>query len=343
MERLDDDAETLRARVLAMRAVELSSPAGLTEEADELSRESIRLAEHAGDNGVLAVALGSRHWVIGGPQWLDERCLLARRGLDLALAAEDEERILQARQWWIFDLLELGDIPDLLLQLDEYEALAARLRHPSECAYARVMRAMVALATRAADAAAVVDEAHELLQRAHDPDADRVFALQSFALHHQAGHFEEALQAVAGYADDAPVGAALRAWALASAGRLGQALEAAPPLAAVPADREWLITATALAQVAALSRDAGAAAQLHAALSPFEERFASLEGILTAGCVAASLASLAATLGDQQDARRLGEIAAARNETVRAALRKEPQPDREETVVPAVAGADARS
>ena len=299
-----------------------------------LSREAVELAERAGDDSVLAVALASRHWTLVDPHRLEERCRVAQASLAAAERAEDLERIVAGRQWWIFDLLELGRIPEVVEQVDAYEQLAKALRHPSDCGYASAMGAMLRLLAGDLDGARrFMREAHELLVRAHDPDAGRVHALQSFALGLQAGEHDDAARAARALSADTPLRAALLGWALAAAGEPGEAQRVVPAVADVPADRAWLATVTALAHVAALARDTAAAARLRVVLGAFEERIAALEGIVAFGPVAEPLAGVALVLGDAAEAARLRAVATAWGEAARACL----TPQGSEQAVPAVA------
>ena len=220
------EEEALRSRLLGRQAVERSSEPDGAAAAGRLGRQAVELAERAGDDSVLAVALASLHWTLESPDTLQERCRVARASLQLAQGANDLERVLGARIWWIFDLLELGDIPEVLAQLDAYERLAESLRHPGDRAYARVIRASLALLGGDLGAASgLVAEAHEGLVAAQDPDADRVSALQRFVLHQQAGRYDEAERAALDYpCPDAPGPAPLIRDALLGVGaRVGRA------------------------------------------------------------------------------------------------------------------------
>ncbi len=348
---IDHGEIMLRSRLMGRRAVELATPAGWTEEADALSKEAVRLAKLAGDDGVLSAALGSRHWALAGPKWLDKRCALSKRSLEIAHRAQDQDRILSARQWRIFDLFELGEFPGLLEQLDAYERLARVLGHPSECAFARVMRVPVRLLIGDVESApALIDEASEMLKGAGDPDAARVHALQSFALHKLTGDLDAAVEAAHACPksqDGKPklIAGALQAWALAAAGRTDKARSAAPDVAAVPEDREWLATMTALAHYAAAVPDLAAARAVRSALDRYEDRIASLEAIVAFGPVAKPLARLAEMLEDG-DAARLRAIAHRHDAALHDALERASQPvggnEAGERTVPAGAGAADR-
>ena len=218
---LDASNHKLRARILGRLAVERSSIAGTRDEVDALSREAVALAERCGDDVVLAVALASRHWTLSRPDTLEERCRVARRSLELAVQAGDRERELSGRAWWLFDLLELGDVTGVEEQFAAYEALADSLRHPSYQGYALAIRAMLSLLRGEHDpAVSQVEGAHRLLQRAHDPDADRVRALQLFVLHHQQGEHQLAVKAVEGMPSTRPIWACLASWAWCEDGEL---------------------------------------------------------------------------------------------------------------------------
>ena len=64
--------------------------------------------------------------------------------LELARRAGDRELALQARNWRVVDLFELGDGARVQAELDAYAALAAHVRLPSYSWYVPMWRATLA-------------------------------------------------------------------------------------------------------------------------------------------------------------------------------------------------------
>ena len=299
----------LRARVLGRLAVERSGLHGASEEADELACEAVAVAEACDDDLVLAIALASRHWTLSDPERVLERVTVARRSLALAIRAGDRERELAGRAWWLFDLLELGDIAGVEQQLAAYTALAGEFRHPSYDGYAAAMGAMLALLRgQHAIAADEIEHARELLERASDPDAIRIHALQRFVLLHQSGEYPAAARVAAGMSADGTsrrsLWPCLEAWAWSRAGDLERARSSLPEIDVVVENRTWLVSMTALAHVSVDTGDRELAARALERLAPFDERAAAIQGIVCLGPVAYPLGRLAALLGDRARGRR---------------------------------------
>ena len=150
------------------------------------------------------------------------------------------------------------------------------------------------------------------------------------------GRHEDAARAARALPEASPLHCALLGWALAEAGEVSAALQVVPAPVDVPPDRAWLVTVTALAHVAALAHDTGAAARLRVLLGAFEGRVAALEGIVAFGPVTAPLAGLASVLGDAEEAHRLRGLATAWEETALACLHRRAGEEGDERAVSAV-------
>ena len=172
---LGDRDEALRARLLARLSVELAY------DPDDSLRESISLqavesARRSADPAALAAALSARHVALSHPEHTTARLQTATEMLELARRAGDRELALQARNWRVVDLFELGDGARVQAELDAYAALAAQVRLPSYSWYVPLWRATVAaLAGRLDEGRELAQRARDLGRRAGDANADVFF------------------------------------------------------------------------------------------------------------------------------------------------------------------------
>ena len=144
---IGDEHPGLRVRLLARLAIELAYEAD-SGRRDALSQQALDLARRIDDPAALAAALNARHVVVWGPDGCEERLRLASEMLSLADRAGDRELALQARNWRIVDLLELGDGPAVRAELDAYADLCARERIPAFAWYVPLWRATLATLRR---------------------------------------------------------------------------------------------------------------------------------------------------------------------------------------------------
>ena len=82
-----------------------------------ISAEAVRLAELAGDNRSLALALHARHSALWHPDFTDERTAIARRLVALSRETDDIEGSLIYRAGLITDLAEVGSRAALAVRL----------------------------------------------------------------------------------------------------------------------------------------------------------------------------------------------------------------------------------
>jgi DNA-binding CsgD family transcriptional regulator len=136
---LPDDAEALRARVLAQRALAVVDVVQFTE-ADEPSRQALKLAERTGDPFALADALRARQHVLSAPAGVTERLELARRLLELGTSAPPDGE-LWARLWRIDAAMQLGSMSAWEEELGRLAILADRLGWPIAYWHLHRMRA----------------------------------------------------------------------------------------------------------------------------------------------------------------------------------------------------------
>ena len=251
--------------------------------------------------------------------------------LELAERADDRELALQARNWRIVDLLELGDGQAVRDELDAYAALAARARLPAYSWYVPMWRATLALLEgRIDDGVALSRRARDLGRRAGDRNADVFFAEQQLLRHLVEGRLADLDPPAAGVegpvAERSQRGPAWRAyhftfaWVHAERGEIEQARQDfdaayADGFASLPQDVNWLDALGAAANAAVVLGDLERSHELRTLLEPYADRMiVNARGALHAGSVAYVLARLAAACADNAAADQLYQHAAERDQ-----------------------------
>jgi len=240
--------------------------------------------------------------------------------------ARERHLELQARNWLITDLFELGDMPACRAEIARHTRLADELRLPIYQWYAPLWAAVDAmLAGRFADMDALCAEAEQAGMRAGDRNAELFCGMVRFNGQLERCAFDEI---DIGFVEDkiahSPAGPAYRAsyaWILAG---LGQTARARTELETAmahphPFDANWLSAQAECAEACIALHDATHAAVLYDRLLPYAGR------PVTAGRASASygaadrpLGGLAALLGRHEAA--VGHLRAAihRNEELGA-------------------------
>ena len=236
--------------------------------------------------------------------------------LELARRAGDRELALQARNWRVVDLFELGDGPLVETELDAYAALATQARLPSFSWYVPLWRATLAtLAGRMEEGRDLAQRSRDLGRRAGDANAEVFFQANRHMSWLADERYEEWTPQVlafseqrtkrsqAGLADLAGI-----ASALAATGRLDEArsalyVVAADDFATVPRDMNWISTMASATEVCAHLGDKQRARTLRSLLEPYGDRMVTAaRAAFHHGSVAYFLARAAATLGDHRAA-----------------------------------------
>ena len=170
LDRVADAA--LRSRLQARLAVELYyAPDRARSEA--LSAEAVATAEESGDAVALASALGARHVALWRPDRVEERLAVAHEMTAAARAAGDRHTELQAQNWRVCDLFELGDMTAWREEVARHARLADELRLPAFQWYTPLWAAVDAiLAGRYDEAERLAADAEEAGRRAGDRNAE---------------------------------------------------------------------------------------------------------------------------------------------------------------------------
>ncbi|MDA0183283.1 protein kinase [Solirubrobacter phytolaccae] len=310
----------LRARIKARLADALHF-AHQAERTIALSADALTLAGE--DPEARAAALVARHTALLHVEHLEERLDLARE----IIAVGHPELTALGRWWYVYDLLEAGELEAAREQHAALVQLADELRQPLFRHFAAAWDVVWAqIADRPADVERLAEHAFALGTRAAAPDAAMIRATQLMALRIQQGRLREYLDAVAPLAREFPHLAGWRgalALGLLIAGEReeGTAVYAALADDDVPRDMQWLSTICFLTWCCVLLRDGARASGFYDALLPYRDR--TVQDVLAAnwGSVERFLGALSAVRGEFTRAFEHFELALARNAGNAQALR----------------------
>ena len=327
LEAVGDDDPALRSRLVGRLAIELSFSEARERRA-ELSSEAVELARQVGDPRGLGFALVARHWSLWGPGNVQERLEAANDLLGLAESSGDERLAIAGHRWRMIDLLEIGDIDAVDIEIDAYAQIADRRRRLSDSLYVHIYRAMRLLLAGEFDAAEAEGYAAVSLgNRVQDPNTGNATLLQACTLRRERGRLERLEGPVRAYAERfhaIPGWVCVLAHLLAETGRGDEAREildgfAADDFRGLPLDGIWLGAVGYLAETAAILGDATHAQALHDLLEPYADRNVAI-GWASActGSAARHLGLLADLLGRRKQAIEHFETALAMNERMRA-------------------------
>jgi hypothetical protein len=126
---LPEDDSPLRARMLARLSLELYY-AGEPELRLALSEEAVAVARRIADPRTLATCLDARHYALWRPENVEERLEVAAELRRVAEQTGDPELELHGAAWTIIDLMELGDIEGVDVQIAAASKLAEALHRP---------------------------------------------------------------------------------------------------------------------------------------------------------------------------------------------------------------------
>jgi DNA-binding SARP family transcriptional activator/tetratricopeptide (TPR) repeat protein len=323
-EALDHVADAaLRSRLQARLAVELYYAPGRAR-SEALSAEAVATAEDSGDAAALASALGARHVALWRPDRVEERLAVADEMTAAARAAGDRHAELQAQNWRVCDLFELGDMTAWREDVARHARLAEELRLPAFQWYTPLWAAVDAvLAGRYDEAERLAVEAEEEGRRAGDRNAELFYTLVRFTIQIERAAFDDAdIEFVQDKISNSPAGIAYRggyAWILAGRGDIERARSELEAVMALPHafDTNWLSLQAECAETAVILGETTHAATLYQRLAPYAGRPATAgRAVTNYGAIDRHLGRLAAVLGRKEDAIRHLENAIRINEAL---------------------------
>jgi DNA-binding winged helix-turn-helix (wHTH) protein/tetratricopeptide (TPR) repeat protein len=315
---LGDADSPLRARVMGRLARELKFTAPWPR-LESLSQAAVEMARRSNDSTALADALVARHWALWGPANTEDRFAAAVEIVELAEQIDNRSLALQGRQFRLADLLEMGDIPGVDLEIDAIAWLADELHQPQHQWFAALFRAMRAhLSGNFDEAERLAERALSIGERVHRETAVQWYGVLMGALFRAQGRLEQAeasLGLLRRQHPGVPTWRGEHALVLAMLGREAEAraeLEALAQrdFAGLRLDSTWLTSVRFLAELTARLGDERRAELLYALLLPYEKRVVSAgPGIACYGSAARYLGILATVLGRQEVAERHLEAA----------------------------------
>ena len=324
LEAVGEADDVLRSQLLARLAVELYY-APSRDRSEALSAEAVAVARAAADPRALAAALNARHVALWRPDRLRERLAAADEMLDAARAAGERHLELQARNWRVVDLFELGDFDAWRREVARHGSLADELRLPVFSWYTPLWHAVDALHRGSfAEADMLRNQALEAGRRAGDPNAELFSQLLVFQESWLRMDFSTVdLTAVEDKLTASPARVSWRcgyAWTLAELGRLDEARAtlasiAADDFAALPFDANWPSAVAESAEACVLLGEVRWASVLYELIRPYEGRpLTAGRAICMYGSCSRQLGGLAALLGRHDDAVAHFEDAIRRDE-----------------------------
>lgn len=324
---LGENDSALRARVMARLARELYFSAASAERRDTLSQQAVAVARRVADSDALMAALQSRHLVLSRED-VEGRLAIATEMIQLAEQADKKGWTLQGHEWRLTDLLELGDIQAVDMEIQIFAHLAEGLRQPVYLYFLTVFRVMRALLDgRLDEGESLTQQALAIGQRVDSHTAAQYFGVQIFRLRREQGRLSELEDIVKGLVAQYP---AVPAWRCGLASlyrelereaeaRLEFEILAVSDFADLPRDNTWLTGVTLLAEVCAFLGDARRGATLYQLLLPYAGRNVVIgQAAACDGSISRQLGLLAATLARWEEAVQHFEDALKRHVQMRA-------------------------
>jgi len=289
-------------------------------------RQAIDIARRLGDPAILTatlrVSLYARY-VRWGPEHIEDRLAAANEMVRLGEQVADKSILLEAYLWRLFDLMALGDLAGIEVQLEAHTRLAAQLRQPFYLYNDASFRAMAAIFRgQFGEGERLAQQAFAIGQSLRGQDTLGVFGVQIFTIRREQGRLQEVASAVRHFVQSSPQSARWRPGLAVIYSELGLEAEAraefehlaAHDFADVPRDASWVLHIVYLIEVCVALGDVHRAAILYQLLQPYAG-YTIVAGPTVAcyGAAGRYLGMLAATMRRWAEAQRHFEAALAMN------------------------------
>ena len=323
---LDAGDSALRARVMAC-LTEVMTLSGLGDRKVELAHEAIAMARRCGDPAALADVLLRARYALWTPDNVEERLTTAAEIIRLDEETGDVDVALNAFEWRILDLLELGSFEEADRELETQARRAEELRQPVYLARAQLVCALRAIIEgRFDDAEALAAKALALTQNAPDAVVAQAYSAQAITLQWERGNLsdmEVPLRLTVEQYAKVPAWRTVLAWLYAELGREAEAgreleLVKAYGLRDLPYDMNWMLEMSHLTDVTTFVGDLPSVGILYELLSPHAERYMMLTSAAFFGSASRPLGMLAAKLRRWDEAFGHFEHAVVMNERIGA-------------------------
>ena len=312
--RLGGADDRLRVKLLGRLACAWRSSPDQRDQSAALSRQAVELARELGDPATLSYALASRYWATWWPENTADRLPLSEEMVEVAKAAGDAERMIDAQLMLFIAYTELGRMAEARRKLQDVIRIAQDVRGLTPWQLWLGMAPVSQVALMDGDYA----QASELLKReaaygfptTTTRDDVSAWRLQAFLLAREQGTLPGVERDVRASADEFPwypCHRAALALLLLDLGREAEARTvfadlAQDEFAALYRDNEWLLGMAMASEACALLGAADHAAVLYAQLLPFSGSHAIGHAEGSVGATDRYLGLLAATLGDLEAA-----------------------------------------
>ncbi|HEY6394822.1 MAG TPA: adenylate/guanylate cyclase domain-containing protein, partial [Candidatus Binataceae bacterium] len=320
-----DQHSALRAMLLARLAAALYW-SDQHERTVLLSQSAVQIARELGDNSVLIYSLCMWHYALWGPDNLENRLKAADEMVLLARNSGDREWELRAREMYLADTLEQGDVPGAAIALQEFRHLATNMRTASIAVeLTDTMRAL--LRGEFEDGERLVEQTLAVGQRLQEPRAALSYTAQITFIRFEQGRLGELEPILRAYVQQFPVLDVARCGLALACVQLGLAAEARvefeylarDDFSALRRDWNWLATMALVAELCVFVGDVERAGRVYELLLPYAERPIMLGwNEVCYGSVARYLGMLATLRGRFDDAERHFETAISTNTKIGA-------------------------
>ncbi|WP_415894091.1 helix-turn-helix transcriptional regulator [Neptuniibacter sp. PT8_73] len=275
---LDSSESLLQVQVLASLTRALIFTGDL-EEAHRVNIKAERMARDLGDPSSLVFVLLSGLAARWGPERLTSRLAAAREAIDLATELGDVKRRVDLAGWYMFDLLEAGDVVAAFKAFELQNHLAHQLHQPYWLYVGKLFRATLALFNGEMKASEnLAMEAMETGGQLIGQDVAGVFGLQIFNLRREQGRLHEVEPILTEFMKNAPSESTWRPGLAILFTELDKKELAQKEFKAmsedgfscIPRDALWPGCLTYLTEVCVYLRDQEKAAELHKLLLPHD-------------------------------------------------------------------------